>query len=434
MNFDEALAYLLSLGHEMLAMKLGLANVERLLSALGDPQKNFPSVQIAGTNGKGSTAAMLARMCRAAGIKTGLYTSPHLISVSERIRVNGVEISSEDFARAATGVRATAEGVESATGALPTFFEQVTAIALAHFREAGIELAILETGLGGRLDATTAARAGVVAITPVAFDHQEYLGHTLAEIAAEKAAVIRPGVRAVVAPQAPEAAAVIAERCRECGVQPRYASAVVKVVGLCDEGRLRVRLSTSADVYGEVCLALRGRHQFVNAAVAVELAETLRAEGFAIARAHIVEGLERAEHAGRLELDTSQTPPLLFDGAHNAAGARALRDYLDEFVSAPVTLVFGAMREKALEEIGAILFTASRHLILTRPDNPRAAPVDELVRAVPVPPGSSTITVAPSAADAMTIARTQTPPEGIICVTGSLYLVGEVKSLLINSR
>lgn len=430
MNFDEALDYLLSLGHEMLAMKLGLDNVSRLLMRLGDPQRAFPAVQIAGTNGKGSTAAMLDAICRAAGIKTGLYTSPHLISITERIKIAGREIPRERFAHTATVVREAAESLAGETGALPTFFEQVTAIALAAFRDESVGLAILETGLGGRLDATTAARAGVVAVTPVALDHHEYLGSTLAEIAAEKAAIIRPGVRAIIAPQSPEAEAVILARCRECGVAPRHAAPDVEDEEACGDERLRVSLRGGRDEYRGVCLALRGRHQIVNAAVAVALAETLREEGFFISSAHIVAGLESAEHAGRLELDARRTPHVLFDGAHNEAGARALRDYLDEFVRVPLTLVFGAMRDKELARIGALLFPAARHLILTRPDNPRAAPVEELVRAVPVPAGSSTITLAPSSRDALTIARSLTEPGGVICVTGSLYLVGEVKALL----
>jgi dihydrofolate synthase / folylpolyglutamate synthase len=429
-NFDEALRYLLGLGHETLAMKLGLDNVARLLARLGEPQRAYPSVQLAGTNGKWSAAAMLEAMARAAGLRTGLYTSPHLVSITERIKIAGREISRDEFARGATIVREAAEQLERETGALPTFFEQVTAIALAAFRAEGVELAVLETGLGGRLDATTAAGARVVAVTPVALDHQEYLGHTLAEIAAEKAAIIRPGVRAVLAPQPPEAEAVILARCRECGVEPRRTAKDVKVEGACGEGRLRVSLKTERDEYRGVCLALRGRHQVVNACVAVALAEALREEGFAISREHVVAGLENAEHAGRLELDASGVPRVLYDGAHNEAGARALRAYLDEFVAAPVTLVFGAMRDKELAKIGAALFPAARHLVFTRPDNARAAEVEELVRAVPVPAGSSTITLAPSSRDALTIARSLAGPEGVVCVTGSLYLVGEIKGLL----
>ncbi|MBV9924181.1 MAG: bifunctional folylpolyglutamate synthase/dihydrofolate synthase [Acidobacteria bacterium] len=430
MNFDESVSYLFGLGHETVAIKLGLENVTRLLRRLGDPQASFPSVQIAGTNGKGSTAAMLDAIARAAGVRAGLYTSPHLVSVTERVRAGGLEISRDEFARHATRVREAAEGVEREAGALPTFFEQVTGVALSAFADEEVGLAILETGLGGRLDATTAAGARWVAVTPVALDHQEYLGNTLAEIAGEKAAIIRPGTRAVVAPQLPEALEVIVRRCQEVGVEPRFATEDVEVEEAGADGRLRVSLRTSSAEYAGVRLALRGRHQLTNAAVAVALAELLAEDGFEISREAIVEGLETAEHAGRLELDERTRPPILYDGAHNAAGARALRAYLDEFAPAGVTMVFGAMRDKELEEIGRVLFPAARHLILTAPANPRAATVERLLRAVPVPPSSSTIALAPSSRDALVIARTHTPADGLVCVTGSLYLVGEVKAQL----
>src|ERR1044072_2495637 len=394
MNFDKSVKYLFSLGHETLAIKLGLENVTRLLRRLGNPQNNFPSVQIAGTNGKGSTAAMLDSITRAAGLRAGLYTSPHLVSVTERVRVGGREIEKDAFARHATHVREAAEEVERESGALPTFFEQVTAVALSALAEEKVELAILETGLGGRLDATTAAGARWVAVTSIALDHQEYLGNTLAEIAAEKAAIIRQATRAVVAPQEPEAKEVILQRCRECNVEPRFATEDIEVEEVGADGRLRVRLRTARDAYGGVRLALRGRHQLPNAAVAVALAEMLAEDGFHISREHIIEGLETAEHAGRLELDERQRPRVLYDGAHNAAGARALRAYLDEFEPEGVTMVFGAMRDKELAEIGSILFPAARHLVLTAPVNPRAATVEQLLRAVPAPPSSSTIALA----------------------------------------
>lgn len=434
MNFDESVNYLFGLGHETLAIKLGLENVTRLLERLGRPQDSFPSVQIAGTNGKGSTAAMLEGITRAAGLRAGLYTSPHLVSVTERVRVGGREVTREEFARHATRVRAASEEVERESGALPTFFEQVTGVALSAFAEAKVELAILETGLGGRLDATTAAGARWVAVTPVALDHQEYLGSTLAEIAAEKAAIIRPGVRsAVVAPQETEALEVIRARCRECGVEPRMTSDDIAVDEADADGRLRVSIRTARAEYAGVRLALRGRHQLTNAATAVALAESLADDGLTVSRAHVVEGLETAEHAGRLELQTRGGHRLLFDGAHNPAGARALRDYLEEFAGGPVTLVFGAMRDKQLEEMGRALFPAARHLVLTEPKNARAATVEELLRAVPVPPSSSTIALAPSSRDALAVARTHTEPGGLVCVTGSLYLVGEVKGLLEES-
>lgn len=432
MRFYEALQYLLSLGHETLAIKLGLTNTERLLEALGSPQSSFPSVQIAGTNGKGSTAVMLESITRAAGIKTGLYTSPHLTNITERIRINNQEISPEDFARLTARVRETAERLvnEGSLETLPTFFEHLTAIAFVAFEEARVQLAILETGLGGRLDATTTAQSQVIAITPIALDHQEYLGETLAEIAAEKAAIIRPGVKAVVATQEREALDVVLERCAACGVTPRMSGPKVEVTGAYDVGRVRATFETTKDRYENVQLGLRGRHQITNASVAISLAEALRGQGFHVPRESIVEGLESAQHAGRLELRRVSGIEMLFDGAHNAAGARALLDFLDEFVQKPITLVFGAMRDKDLTEIAATLFPVAQHLILTQPSNPRAATLETLARLVPHDFDSSRITLAPSASDALRAAQTQTLSDGIICVTGSLYLIGEVQDIL----
>jgi dihydrofolate synthase/folylpolyglutamate synthase len=431
MQFDEAVKYLLSLGHETLAIKLGLANIEQLLAALLSPEHAYPAVQIAGTNGKGSTAAMLESICRASHVRAGLYTSPHLVSITERIRIAGQDIAPADFARFTAQVRAASLELQKATGALPTFFEQVTAGALLAFREAGVSLAILETGLGGRLDATTAARAGTLAITPIALDHQEYLGHTLREIAAEKAAIIREGATVVVAPQPDEEAReVILARCREYDVKPRFATRDIRVHGADAEGRLHVTFKTDADVYEEVHLSLRGRHQTTNAAVALALAEILREQNFPVTRDNIIEGLETAVHAGRLELQAG-TPSLLFDGAHNAAGARALRVYLDEFIRVPVTMIFGAMRDKDLDEIARTLFPAAHNLILTRPTNPRAASFDTLEQLAASHHVNSSPIFAATPGEALRLAvEENAPPEGIICVTGSLYLIGEVKSLI----
>jgi dihydrofolate synthase/folylpolyglutamate synthase len=431
MTFDEAVSYLLSLGHETLAIKLGLENVSRLLAALRHPENSFPSVQIAGTNGKGSTAAMLDAITRAASIKTGLYTSPHLVSITERIKVGGRDITRADFARHTATVREAALALRDETGALPTFFEQVTAIALTAFRDARVELAILETGLGGRLDATTAAHASVVAITPVALDHQEYLGATLTEIAAEKAAIIRRGVEAVIAvPQDADALAVILARCRETNVAPRFATQDVRVEGATGDGRLRAAFRTPLDVYENVALSLRGRHQLTNAATAIALAELLHARGYAqLTRAEITAGLESAAHPGRLEL-VAGSPPILLDGAHNTAGALALRDYLEEFAHSPIALVFGAMRDKDLTEIANALFNAADKLILTQIDNPRAATTDALRALVPPTFDAAKLFLAQSSPKALYLAGEVAPRDGTICVTGSLYLVGEIKSLI----
>ncbi len=425
MNFSETIEYLLSLGHETRTMKLGLRNTEVLLGALGDPHQSFQSVQIAGTNGKGSTAVMLESICRAAHISTGLYTSPHLISITERVRINGTDVSEVDFAKLASEVRASSEALRDSKKleTLPTFFEQVTAIALLAFREAGVKLAILETGLGGRLDATTVAGARIVAITPLALDHQEYLGETLTEIAGEKAAIIREGVLAVVAPQPEEAQEVIMRRCLEVDVEPDMVAGEATFEAF-DDGRARVAFQTNQTRYPEVTLGLRGRHQIINATVAIRLAEALGKQGFIVPKDAVVDGLAKAHHAGRLDLIAGQ-PPILLDGAHNPAGARALREFLNEFITGPLTIVFGAMNDKRLAEIAEILFPIADLLLLAQPNNERAADVDSLFAlATRFLPGDRIVT-SKSVREAMDEARKLTPVDGTICVTGSLYLVGE---------
>lgn len=431
MNFAETLSYLLSLGHETLALKLGLRNTEVLLDSLDSPHKSFESVQIAGTNGKGSTAIVLNSICSAAGIPTGLYTSPHLVSITERIRIGDKEITDDDFAAYATVVRTAAESLvaDGMLEALPTFFEHVTAIALLAFRGAGVKLAILETGLGGRLDATTVAGAETVAITPLALDHQEYLGETLAEIAAEKAAIIRPGVFAVIAPQPKSALEVILKRGAECNVRPSVNECEATIARVTDDGCFTVTFQTREERYEGVILGLRGEHQITNTSVAIRLAESLRQRGFAISKANLVTGIEKARHPGRLELHAGH-PSLLFDGAHNPSGAEALRNYLARFGKRPLTIVFGAMGDKRLEEIAAILFPIADQLVLTMADNPRAAAPGKLRDLAEGILNDQKIFTTRSVKEALEKARELTSANGLICVTGSLYLVGEIKAML----
>jgi dihydrofolate synthase/folylpolyglutamate synthase len=430
MEFSETLSYLLSLGHETLAMKLGLKNTELLLEALGNPHHSFASVQIAGTNGKGSTAAMLDSICRHAGVRAGLFTSPHLISITERIKIAGVDISAPTFAKLATQVKAASESlvVQAKLKTLPTFFEHVTAIALLAFKEAGVDVAILETGLGGRLDSTTVAGASVVAITPIALDHQDYLGATLAEIAAEKAAIIRPGTTAIIAAQNEEVSEVIRRRAVECKVDPSIADYRASVEAVTGDGRFTVTFQTKRNRYESVRLGLRGRHQIENAATAIRLAEALNQQGWKIPQTAIVDGLATAQHGGRLELIDGY----LLDGAHNPSAAQSLLSYLNEFGDVPVTLVFGAMRDKNLVEMAAILFPAAARVVLTQANNPRSASAEELeeiARAMGVP----NVFVTHSISEALTKANEVTSLHGLVCITGSLYLLGEAKAL-INAR
>jgi dihydrofolate synthase/folylpolyglutamate synthase len=433
MNYAEAVGYLLSLGHETLAVKLGLTNIRLLLAQLRNPHRSYRSVQIAGTNGKGSTAAMLQSVCCAAGLKSGLFTSPHLSSITERIRIGRQDVSEETFASCATQVRLAVEELiaNSQIEVPPTFFEQVTAIALLAFAQAGVEIAILETGLGGRLDATTAAGAGLVGITPVTLDHQEYLGQSLREIASEKAAIIRSGVTAVVAPQTAEVLEVINDRAASCGVQPESDDYETTIEAFTSDGRGIVTFQTPIATYPRVCLKLRGRHQVTNAATAVRLAESLPELGFAIGSKSIIQGLETAEHAGRLEFVES-TPRVLLDGAHNVAGAAALREYLDEFVRVPIPLIFGAMRDKQLREMSALLFPAAKRLVLTKPDSPRAAEVETLRSIAVASFPAEKITLAVPAAVALKVAFADTAPGELVCVAGSLYLVGEIREHLLG--
>lgn len=428
MNFDESVQYLLSLGHETVAMKLGLKNTETLLHALGEPQKNFLKVQIAGTNGKGSTAAFLDSICCAANIKTGLFTSPHLVSITERIKINGEDISEKQFAKLTERVKKTAENLvsEKHLETLPTFFEHLTAIGLLAFAEETVDLAILETGLGGRLDSTTAAAAEIVCLTAIDLDHQEYLGDSLAEITAEKAAIVRPGVRAVVvAPQKPEAAKVIRRCCRKCRVEAIPAARITKTRPIERLKNFEAGFKTVNDVYSLVVVSLPGRHQLENAATAISLAESLRNSGYAITPDAIVRGLETARHAGRLEFSGN----VLFDGAHNAAGAKALQEFLREFIKRKITLVFGAMRDKDLSEVTSILFPLAENLILTRSENPRSAAPKDLREFAPKDFPAERIFLTENVSDAIKKAREITAPDDLICITGSLYLIGEAKSI-----
>lgn len=425
MNFEESESYLLSLGNEVSTMKLGLENIRKLLAALGNPQNNYLKVQIAGTNGKGSVCAFLEAICLDAGIKTGLTTSPHLVSVTERVRVNGREIPEADFARLASHVRESSESLveRGELETVPTYFEQVTAIALLAFAKAEVELAILETGLGGRLDATTAAKSEYVGITRIDYDHQAMLGETLAAIAAEKAAVINdPHQAVVVGEQPPEAMQVIIDRCREIGAEPQLAENAVV-----NQTRVGIMFTTRRDSYQMNALGLLGRHQIENAEIAILLAESM-SDKFPINRKNISAGLEAARHPGRLEA----VGRFLFDGAHNDGGAKALRAFLDESVSEPITMVFGTMADKDVSEIAQILFPKATMLILTRPENSRAMPPNELAKFVPADLPDEQVFLTDSVSEALDKARQITPAGGRILVTGSLYLVGEAKKILNN--
>lgn len=425
MDFAESTQYLFSLGNEVSAMKLGLENIRKLLSALGNPQDNYLKVQVAGTNGKGSVCAFLDSICNTAGIKTGTFTSPHLISITERIRINGINIGEEDFAIHATHVRKTLESLvtKGALDYLPTFFEQVTAIALIAFADAKVELAILETGLGGRLDATTAAKAAIAAITRIDFDHQEYLGDTIEEIGAEKAAIIHSGSRVVIGEQNREAANVLTSFSTNLGVTPRSVEKEVRTT----HGDKWLMFETEQASYHILSLGLKGRHQIENAKVAIILAETLQ-DDFQITVDDIVNGLQSARNPGRLEY----MGKYLFDGAHNIGGAKALAEYICEFERRPITVVFGAMRGKNVAEILSVIAPLADRIIFTEPANTRSLSYDGLLESLPKDMLKVRVFVTDNVISAIDIANNVTTDEYLTLVTGSLYLVGEAKKMLNN--
>jgi dihydrofolate synthase/folylpolyglutamate synthase len=429
MDYKQALSYLYGLGHEVLAAKFGLEGIQLLLEKLGRPERAFKSVIVAGTNGKGSVSAMLESIARAAGHRTALYTSPHLVRIQERVRVSGSEISEADFARLATDVRAACEALvsEGKLAAPPTFFEQVTAIALLYFREQGVELAVLEVGLGGRLDSTNAVDRVLSVITSIDFDHQYILGDTIAEIASEKAAIIKPGARAVIGRQKyDEASEVLMRRCIEVSVPPIFANQPTDI-GVNELGRMSFDYESAQTRYSRIVLGLRGRHQAENASAAIEAAEALGDLGFRISREAIIKGLRDVYWPGRLEL-IEDRPRLLLDGAHNPAGARALRAYLDDFWRGPITLVFGAMGDKDIDGMASALFGAASTIVLTRVSDSRSASNARMGK--PALGSSSNVIFTETVRQALSWARSITPKGGLVCVAGSLYLVGEVKRLL----
>ncbi|WP_194869395.1 folylpolyglutamate synthase/dihydrofolate synthase family protein [Myxococcus sp. AB025B] len=417
---EEALAFLSRLNPS--GIKLGLERVREALEALGHPERRYPVLHVAGTNGKGSTCAFAATALQAAGHRVGLYTSPHLVRVNERIRVGGEDISDEDFGRAILDVL---ERYPSAVAEPMTYFEFGTVVALWHFARVGVDVVVLETGLGGRLDATTAAPSTVTAITPVSFDHMEYLGNTLAAIAGEKAGILKPGVPCVVARQAPEALEAIEARARVLGVP-------LVVEGRDFEARLQPDGSLT---YQGVAwrleglrVSLRGPHQVQNAAVALACLESLSSRGVAVSSEEAKAGLGSARWPGRLE-EVGERPVVLLDGAHNPAGVEVLLASLRAlYTGRPVHCVFGVVADKDRGPMMRALFPACASVQLTPLETSRSLPptayLDEARALV------QDVTAWPDVDAALAEARRRAGPEGLVLCTGSLFLVGMVRARL----
>lgn len=426
MNFNGSESYLLSLGNEVSAMKLGLSSMRRLLAELGDPQAKCLKIQIAGTNGKGSACAFLDAMLRSAGISVGLYTSPHLVSMTERIKLAGGNIEEREFARLATRVRKASESLveRCELDSVPTYFEQVTAIGLLAFAKAKVDVAILETGLGGRLDATTAADAEIAAITRIDRDHERYLGRSLSKIAAEKAAIIRPHTQfAVLGEQTANILRQLKNRCRETDV--RFVEAGKILVNVEDDG---VEFETQRTTYRVKKLGLVGEHQIENAKVAIALAENL-SNRFEITRKNIESGLHLAKNPGRLE----RIGRFLLDGAHNPSGITALANYIRKNIDAPITIIFAAMEDKNSQAMMSELFPLARTIVLTEATNSRSTPYQRLLRKMPAEVSKERTFATDNVGSALRIA-TESDRDAMIVVAGSLYLVGEVRERLAQFR
>ena len=448
MTYQSTVEKLYALGHELASTpshKFDLAYVRTMLEALDHPERRFASVLIAGTNGKGSTAATLSSILGAAGYRTGLYSSPHLMQINERLRVNGEAISDAEFGVMHERVERIAQDLLRA-GKLPwhpSFFEMLTAMAFEYFASVGVEIAVLEVGMGGRLDATNVVEPLISVIADIALDHQKYLGNTITEIAAEKAGIIRANGVVVTLPQHPQANDVIGHAILEKnahGVSAvQYVPPVSPGAATYMEGRaapVRGRNRYPLTVMGEeidVDSPLAGRHQLRNLALAIATAEELGQFGFKVTPKQIEQGIRETRWPGRFQV----VPPsaatyqreMVLDVAHNPAGAWALRSALSEnFSGRELTFVFAAMRDKPLQEVAEILFPLAEQVVVTTVANPRAATTSELVQAASRTGVS--LCAEETVAAALARARTLSKPDGVIVVTGSIFLVGEAMTLM----
>jgi dihydrofolate synthase/folylpolyglutamate synthase len=435
MNYESSVRYLLSLGRELAAptqaaaAKFDLENITILAERLGRPDRAYPSTHIAGTNGKGSTAAFLESILRHAGFRTGLNTSPHLETINERIRINGEEISDEAFAVTFTRIQLLVEELLAAAKlrAHPTYFECVTAMAFEYFARQRVELGVFEVGLGGRLDATNILSPVVTIITRIDFDHENFLGHSLKEIASEKAGILKPGVPLVLAEQPPEAREVILARAAELGspvIEPAQVFRVDRES--MQEGRVRARMreADSGKVF-EIAPSLPGRFQLQNALNAIAAARLLQNRGFRIPDEALTNGIAHTIWPGRLE-KLQSAPDVYLDGAHNPGAARELAHFLEQNLSGrKIWLIYAALRDKAVDEVAGLLFPHPAEVILTAPRTVRAVSAAQLAEIT----GHHAMhySVIPDAERAFDHVLAHAAPEDAIFITGSLYLVGQLR-------
>ncbi|MEY2411578.1 MAG: dihydrofolate synthase / folylpolyglutamate synthase [Acidobacteriaceae bacterium] len=460
-SYDEAVSSMYALGHELAqtpSQKFDLAHMRVLLEALERPEKRFPAVLIAGTNGKGSTAATLAAILAASGLRTGLYTSPHLMRINERIRIlnpkkrdtksSDDEIGDAEFADLHHSVELVAIRLVE-QGELPwhpSFFEMLTAIGFLYFAQQGVDIAVLEVGMGGRLDATNVVEPLISVITDIALDHQKFLGDTITEIAREKAGIIcRAGV-VVTLPQQPQANDVIGNTILNAGAKgvsavqyvPPVSPGSPEYLQKNDSGKMISRYPLQ--VMGKEILVetpLVGRHQLRNVALAVSAAEQSASQGFPVTAESIAQGIRQTRWPGRFQVFHRLNPKsgleqhFILDVAHNPAGAWTLRSTLSAYLNddeRPLSFIFGAMRDKAVGEMAEILFPLAERVIATHVDNPRAATPEEIQAAA----GRVAIKIeqAANVAAALDLAGKEAAKNAVTIITGSIYVVGEAMRVL----
>jgi dihydrofolate synthase/folylpolyglutamate synthase len=414
---------------ETFGIKLGLENISRLCAALGHPEHSFVPLHVAGTNGKGSVTAMAHAALVTAGLRTARFVSPHLVDLTERFVIGSEPVPAADLENVANHVLDLADRLRTA-GELavhPTFFEATTAIAFELFRRAGVEVAVIEAGLGGRLDSTNVVPARVGAITSIGLDHQDHLGETVDAIAFEKAGIIKRDMTVVTGALPEEARAVVA------AVAADEHAAVIDAMADCDvecemrDGRALVQIATPAGYYGPLTLSLRGEHQIGNALVAVRLLETARQIGIDVPASAIERGLTDVEWPGRLELlDIGGGAQVLLDAAHNVDGARALAAYLDRWHPERPALVIGVMRDKNIGAMLDALLPVVSSVTATAANTPRALPARELAARINVS-GATPVYVEP---DPITATEHALSISNSVCVAGSIFLVGAVRGRL----
>jgi dihydrofolate synthase/folylpolyglutamate synthase len=431
MNYEQCLVYLDQI--QNLGIKFGLDNVRTILSSLNDPQNQYPAIHIAGTNGKGSVCAMLSQILMEHGHRPGLFTSPHLVTVRERIRIAGDPIPEEDFSRHLSRLREVVEELIVSKFLLspPTYFEMLSCLAFLHFAEERVDVAVLEVGMGGRYDATNVVTPVVSAITTISPEHQKFLGETQSEIASEKAGIIKPGIPLVCGVEEKVAHTTIRDRAEELSA-PFFAvfSDGRRLRKEKNEQNFRFEYTCGEEKYNYLP-SLLGEHQGKNAAIAIAVARQLSKDWRLLDQSRIIRGIETAKWPGRLEV-VSERPLVLVDGAHNVEGAKALSKYVHEFISLPCVLVFAVMKDKNIQKLSEILFPLAHTVICTRFPYFKAASPEDIQRQASRFQGR--IVSQPDVPQAVQTALQAASPDGVVLVAGSLFLVGEIKKIFDSAK